>query len=117
MFPGRHVWGKGVLEVEVQGEFGLQEELVPEEVGEGIGDSGEDGKEVCYKSLDGTFRYTVAMDIWRYKLEGAVPFFNDSTTILGASLILEDLEINTVVLVFEARHDVFLVINTMPVVA
>ena len=44
VFPGRHVRGKGGLAEEVQGEFGLREELVPEEVVEGIGDAGKDGK-------------------------------------------------------------------------
>ena len=30
VFPDIHVWGKGGLAEEVQGEFGLREELVPE---------------------------------------------------------------------------------------
>ena len=63
VFPGRHVWGKGGLAEEVQGEFGLRGELAPEEVGEVIGDSGEDGKEVGFKSEDGTFGYIAAIDI------------------------------------------------------
>ena len=33
VFPGRHVRGKGGIEEEVQGEFRLREELVPEKVG------------------------------------------------------------------------------------
>ena len=61
VFPDRHVRGKGGLAEEVQGEFGLQEELVPEEVGEGIGDAGKDGKEVSFKSVDGAFRYVAEM--------------------------------------------------------
>ena len=115
--PIRHVWGKGGLEEEVQGDFGFWEELVPEEVGQGIGGDGEDGKHVSFKTLDGAFGYIAAMDIWQDKLESAVLFVNDGATILGASLIVEDLEINAVALGFEARHDYVVDINTMPVVA
>ena len=69
VFPGRNVRGKGGLAEEVQGEFRLREELVPEEVGEGIGDTNEDGKELRFKSADGMFSNILAMDIWRDKLE------------------------------------------------
>ena len=68
MLPGRHLRCKGGLEEEVQGEFCLREELVPEEVGEGIGDAGEDGKELSFKSADGTFSNIEAMDIWQDNL-------------------------------------------------
>ena len=44
VFPGIHVQVKGGLANEVQGEFSLREELVPEEVGGGIGDASKDGK-------------------------------------------------------------------------
>ena len=69
VFPGRNVRGKGGLAEEVQGEFRLREELVPEEVGEGIGDTNEDGKELSFKIADGMFSNILAMDIWRDKLE------------------------------------------------
>ena len=63
VFRGIHVRGKGGLAEEAQGEFGLREELVPEEVGEGLGDAGKDRKEVGFKSLDSTFGYIAAMDV------------------------------------------------------
>ena len=44
VLPGRHVRVKGGLAEEVQGEFRLQEELVSQEVGEGIVDVGKDRK-------------------------------------------------------------------------
>ena len=44
VFPGRHIQGKGGLAEEVQGELRLQEEVAPEEVGEGIRDAGKVGK-------------------------------------------------------------------------
>ena len=68
VFPCRHVRGKGGLAEEVQGDFRLREELVPEEVGEVIGDASEDGKEVRFKGVDVTFSDIAAMDIWRDKL-------------------------------------------------
>ena len=57
VFPGRYVRGKGGLAEDVQGKFCLREELVPQEVGEGIRDSGKDGKEVGFQSGDGAFGY------------------------------------------------------------
>ena len=53
MFPGRHTQVYGVLTEEVQVEFGLWENLVPEEVREGIGDAKKDGKELGFESADG----------------------------------------------------------------
>ena len=57
VLSGRHIRVKGGLSNEIQGEFRLQEELVPQEVGEGIRDSGKDGKEVGFQSGDGAFGY------------------------------------------------------------
>ena len=95
----------------------MREELVPEEVGEGIGDHSEDGKDVSFKILDGTFRNIAVIDIWQDKLEIAVPIINDSTVILGASFIVKDLEINAVALGSEAQNYAVVGSNSMPVVA
>ena len=116
MFLGRYLRGNGVLTKEVQGEFGLREELVPKEIGEGIKDAGKDGKEVGFKSVDDTFRYIVAMDIWRDKMESAVPLANNGATILGASPIVEYFEINAVALGFEARQNFVIGVNVIPVI-
>ena len=117
VFPGRHVRGKGGMAEEVQGELGLQKKLVPEEVGKRIRDDVKDGKEVSFKSAYGAFGYIAAMAIWREKLEGAFPFVNDGATILGASPILDDLDINNLALGFEARHDGVVGSNAILVVA
>ena len=117
VFPGRHVRGKGGLGEEVQGEFGLREELVQEEVGERIRDAGKDGKEVSFKIAGGTFGYIAVMEIWRDKLESAVPLVNDGATILGAILIVEDLDINDVALGFQAIHSDVVCSNVMLVIA
>ena len=117
MFPGRNVRGKGGLAVEVQGKFGLREELVSEEFGEGIRDTGEDGKEVGFESADGAFGYIPVMDICQDKLEGTVALVKDGATILDSSFIVKDLEINTVAFGFEARHDAVVGSNAMTVAA
>ena len=117
VLPGRHVRVKGGPAEEVQGEFRLQEELVPEEVGEGIRDAGEHRKEGIFKSADGTFSNIEAMEICRDKLEISVPFINNGAAIIGASFIVKDLDINAVALVFEAQHDAVVGRNAMPVVA
>ena len=117
VFLGRHVRGKGVLAEEVQGEFCLQEELFPQEFGEGIRDARKDGKEVEFESADGAFGYVGAMDIRRDKLESAVPIFNDGVTIIGAGLVVEDLEINSVAFGLEGRNYYVVGSNAMAVVA
>ena len=65
--------------------------MVSERVGEGSGDAGDDENKLGFKIEDGAFSYIAAMDIWRDKLEGAVPLVNNGAAILGASLIVEDL--------------------------
>ena len=95
----------------------MQEELVPQEVGEGIVDAGKYGKEVGFESADGALGYVAAMDIRRYKLEIEGPIFNDGATILGAGLVVEDLEVNAVAFGLEARHDAVVGSNAMEVVA
>ena len=61
VFPGIYIRGKGGLVEEVQGEFGLREELVPEEVGEVTGDAGEVRKEVGFISANVAFGYVATM--------------------------------------------------------
>ena len=56
------------------------------------------------------------MDIRRDKLESAVPLVNYGATIFVAGLIVEDFDINHVAFIFEARHDIVVVIHVMPVV-
>ena len=70
-----------------------------------------------FKSADDTFGYIAVMEIWKDKLESAVPLVNNGATIFGDRLIIEDLKINAVALGFEARNDAILGSNTMPVVA
>ena len=57
------------------------------------------------------------MNIRQDKLESAVPIFNDGVMILGAGLVVEDLEINNVDFVLDVRHDAVVGSNLMAVVA
>ena len=84
----------------------MREELVPEEVGEGVGDASKNGKEVCFEGEDGSFINVTAVDIWRDKLKGAVPVFDNGTAVFGTGFVIEDLEVNTVAFGLEASHDV-----------
>ena len=95
----------------------MREELVPQEVGEGIVDASKDRKEVGFEGADGAFRYVAAMDVRRDNMEIAVPIFNDGATIINAGLVVKDLEINAVAFGLEAIHDAVVGINMMAVVA
>ena len=70
-----------------------------------------------FKSVDDTFSNIVTMDIWWGYLEIAVPLINDGAALIGASLIVEDLDINTVALGFEVQHDDVVGSNAMAVVS
>ena len=48
---------------EVERDLGLSEELVPQVVGEGGRDSGEDAEKVGFEGTDGMFGDVVAVDI------------------------------------------------------
>ena len=48
---------------EVQGEIGLREDMVPEEVGNGVVEASKDCKEVGFEGADGTFSDVAAVDI------------------------------------------------------
>ena len=117
MVPVRYVRGKGGLAEKVQGKFRLRKELVPQEVGDGIGYTGKYGKEVGFEGVDGAFIYVAAMNIRRDKLENAVPIFKDGTTTLVTGLVFMDLEVDAVAFVLETRNHAVVVSNYMAVVA
>ena len=79
--------------------------MVPEEVGNGVGEASKDCKEVRFEGADGSFCDVAAVDIRRNELEGAVPFFNDGAAVFGTGFVIEDLEVNTVAFGLEASHD------------
>ena len=58
------MWSQCGLAEEVEGEFILGEELVPELVGKGGVGTGKDSKEVVFEGVDGLFGGIAAMEIW-----------------------------------------------------
>ena len=74
VFPGRDGRCNVGLAKEVQGEFCLGQQAVPQEVGKGIRNSRQNGEELCFERADGTFRDVAAVKIWRDKLNLGSPF-------------------------------------------
>ena len=95
----------------------MREELVPEEVGKGVGDARKYGKEVCFEGADGLFSNVAAVDTRRDDLEGEVPVFNDGVAVFSTVFVVEDLEVHTVSFGLEAIHDGIVVFETMAIVA
>ena len=60
---------------------------------------------MSFEGADGSFSDVAAVDIWRDKLEGAVPVFNNGAAVFGTGFVIEDLEVNTVSFGLEASHD------------
>ena len=77
VFPGRDGRFNVGLAKEVQGEFCLGQQAVPQEVGKDIRDSRQNGEELCLERADGTFSDVAAVNIWRDKLNLSSPFLFD----------------------------------------
>ena len=77
VFPDRDGRYNVGLAKEVQGEFCLGQQAVPQEVGKGIRDSLQDGEEVCFERADGTFSDVAAVNIWWDKLNLGSPYLFD----------------------------------------
>ena len=77
VFPGRYGRCNVGLAKEVQGEFCLGQQAVPQEVGKDIRDSRQNGEEVCLERADGTFSDVAAVNIWRDKLNLSSQFLFD----------------------------------------
>ena len=90
--------------------------MVPQVVGGAVIDSVQNGEGICLEGVDGAFGYIPVMDICQDKLEGTVALVKDGATILDSSFIVKDLEINSVALGFEARHDDVVGRNVIPVI-
>jgi hypothetical protein len=55
VLPGRHGRGDGGLTEEIESELSLWKEFVPQVVGEDFAESRQNGKEVGFEGLDGSF--------------------------------------------------------------
>ena len=62
---------------EVDHEFGLHQEFVPQEHQEAGVNTCKDGKEMCFEGADGTLGCIAAVDVRGNQLVGGVPVFFD----------------------------------------
>ena len=71
----------------VECEICLRQELIPEVGGEGFADASQNGEEVGFEGLDGTFCKVASMNVSSHKLVGSFSIFRDDTNVLCASFI------------------------------
>ena len=116
MFPGGHCRCKIGLPKEIESKLCLREELVPEKVGERVGDSGKDCQKVCFKSSDGLFSGIASVDIWWDKLKISVTFVFYGKLVGFTNLFVQDLEVNGIVAALDMRHDAVVRCETAAVV-
>ena len=90
---------------EIESEFGLGQEFVPEELGEGGVDSSQDGEEMSFEGLNGPFSGVTAVDVRRHKVVGAVPVLLNDTTVFRTGFVVQHLGGDGVPERFETVHD------------
>ena len=69
-------------------------------------DAGEYRQEVCFEGPNGAFGCVAAVGMRRDELIGYIPLSCDGIFVFGAGFVVKDLEIDSVVVVGYARHDV-----------
>ena len=69
-------------------------------------DAGEYRQEVCFEGPNGAFGCVAAVGMRRDELIGYIPFCCDCILVRCAGFVVEDLEIDSVVVVVYASHDV-----------
>ncbi len=89
----------------VECELCLRQELVPEVVGEGFADAGQNREEVGFEGSDGTLGKVVAMNVWRHELVGSFPIICDGTNELCASFIVMDMVTHSVPMCLKTGHE------------
>ena len=94
----------------------MRQELVPEVVGEGFADAGQNGEEVGFESLDGMLGKAVAMNVWRHELVGSFPNICDGTNELCASFIVEDMVTYSELTCLKMGHEMHVGWNAVSVI-
>ena len=90
---------------EVDSEFGLRQEFVPEEHWETRVNTSKDSKKMCFKGVDGLLHHILAVGLWGNKLVSGVPvFFNDMAEFL-ACFVVQDVAVNGETSFLEAGVD------------
>ena len=90
--------------------------MVPEEVGERVGNSSKDCQKVRFESANGSLCDVAAMDVRWNQLEGAIPLVLDDEFVGLTCLVVEDLQIHGVAALFQAGHDAVVRGDAMAVV-
>ena len=83
----------------------MRQKLIPKEVGESFGETGNDAEEVGFEGTDGALGSIAAMDVGGNELVGAVPVFGDDSAIFCTGLIVEDLVFGDVAALLELGYD------------
>ena len=63
VLPRRHFWGKSGLPEEIESEFYLGEEMIPEKVGEQFRNAGGNCQKVGFESADGSLGNVALMNV------------------------------------------------------
>ena len=104
-FPCGDSWIKRRLAEEIEREFRLREEKVPEIGGKRFVHTSEDCKEVVLEGSDGPLRSIAAVHFWGHQLKLGMPFERDGLFVGSTGLIVEDLEVHCEATFGEAVHD------------
>jgi hypothetical protein len=105
MFPGRDGWIDCRLAEQVESEFNLSKEQIPEVAGEISGKTRDDGKEVGLEGLYGMFGGIAAMDMRGHELVSPLPCVFNCLLEVHADFIVKDVSVNDVSPSLEAAHD------------
>lgn len=116
-FPRGGGGSEGGLAKEIEGEFCLGEQRVPEVIWERSIDASEYAEEVCLERLYGAFGSIGSVDVRGDKLVCCVPVLCDGLAVVLAGLVVEDLVVYCVPLVLEACHDAAMGGDAVPVVS
>ena len=101
----------------VECELGLRQELIPEVLGEGLTDAGQNGEELGFEGLDGTFDKVAAMNVWRHELVGSFPILCDGMNELCASFMVMDMVTHIVPMCLKTGHETHVGWNVVSVIA
>ena len=85
---------------EVESELGLGKKMIPEKVGERVGNAGEDRQKVSFESSDDSLGDVVSLNIWGHKLERAALRVLDGQFVGLASLVVQDLQVHVMAAFF-----------------
>ena len=105
IFPGRDLLVQRGLAEEVQGEFSLRDEEVPEVTREVRGNPGQYGEEVGLERANGSFSRVTPMHVGGDQLKLGPPRLRYQFLVRRAHFVVEDLKIHVEAPLLDAGHD------------